>query len=594
MTRLMKFVGRGSLLLLASVGLAMLVLAQPADAPVAQSVPTGTAIPSKHIRGVVVDAKGPVAGATVRVQATANQTTSDEDGAFSLKRVVSTGPVTVTAWAEGYYIGWTTVQPGGGPITLTLNAHYHTDNIEYEWFEFEGVEGSAACGVCHTAYAEWQADAHAHSARNPRFLTMYQGTDVNGNRSPEVRKNNLGVPLPPDLSQPYFGPGYQLDFPNRTGNCATCHTPLAGEISNAKNCAWSGCHSSVTVSNANGILDPSVSPIDLESDAAEGISCEFCHKVGQVFLDRDTNLPYPDLPGILSVKLYRPQEGDDLFFGPLDDIARSDVEHPRDVYLPLMKESAFCAGCHYGILGGVVLGDMSVKGGVLIYSSYEEWLNSPWSNPDTGKSCQECHMPPVAGADHFVFPERGGVQRDPSQIHTHKMLGVTDQAFMEQAATLTATATLTGGQLLVQVSLTNDRTGHHLPTDSPLRHVMLVVEATGAEGEPLPLTAGPTLPEWAGNYANQPGRAFAKVLQDEWSGELPSGSIWRPVKVVEDTRLPAYATDVSDYAFAAPSTPAKVTVRLVYRRAYQQLMAWKGWRDPDLIMAEQRLIVSTP
>jgi hypothetical protein len=64
--------------------------------------------------------------------------------------------------------------------------------------------------------------------------------------------------------------------------------------------------------------------------------------------------------------------------------------------------------------------------------------------------------------------------------------------------------------------------------------------------------------------------------------------------VVEDTRLPAYATDVSDYAFAAPSTPAKVTVRLVYRRAYQQLMAWKGWRDPDLIMAEQRLIVSTP
>lgn len=549
-------------------------------------------VPAAAISGTVVDAKGPIPGATVRIQATANVTTTAEDGAFTLANIVYTGPVTVTAWAKGYYIGWAAVQPGSEPITLTLNAHYHTDNHEYGWFEFEGVKGSAACGVCHTAFAEWQADAHSQSAVNPRFLTMYTGTDIHGNKSPNPAKNNVGIPLPPDLTQPYYGPGFKLDFPSITGSCATCHTPLAGRIANAQNCAWSGCHSDVTAERAYQILEPGVSPLGLTGDAAEGISCEFCHKVGQVFLKRETGLPYPDMPGILSVKLYRPQEGDDLFFGPLDDIARSDVELPRDVYLPLMKESAFCAGCHYGILGGVVVGNMEVKGGVLVYSSYEEWLESPWSDAQTGKTCQDCHMPPIADAEYFVFPERGGVRRDASQIHEHKMLGPNDEQFLRSAVTLTATAEARGVHLRVAVSVTNSGAGHHLPTDSPLRHVMLIVEAVDERGQPLTLTQGPRLPAWAGDYADLPGRAYAKVLQDEWTGELPTGAIWRPVQIAQDTRLAAYATDASRYTFRLPAgQSATVTVRLVYRRAYHQLMEWKSWDDPDLLMAEQTIQV---
>ena len=553
--------------------------------------PPGAALPTATITGVVIDASGPISGATVRVQASDRQTLTGEDGSFALATIAASKAVTVTAWAKGYYIGWRAVSPGAGPFTITLNAHYLTDNHTYEWFSQDGVAGSQACGLCHGAYAEWQGDAHAQSARNPRFLSMYQGTDVHGNKSPAVAKNNLGVPLPPDLTKPYFGPGYKLDFVDRSGSCATCHTPVAGKISNAKNCSWSGCHGEATVQRASQILDPNVSPVDLTGDAAEGISCEFCHKVGEVFLQRETKLPYPDLPGILSLRLFRPTDGHDLFFGPLDDIARSDIEHPRDVYLPLMKESAFCAGCHYGVLGGVVVGDMAVKGGVLVYSSYEEWLNSPWSNPQSGKSCQECHMPPVAGAEYVAFPEKGGVRRDSSQIHNHRMLGVTDQEFMRQAAQLTATATLKNGRLTVQVRVTNDKTGHHLPTDSPLRHVMLVVQAKGADGKQLTLASGPVLPAWAGEYAALPGRAFAKILQDEWSGEVPTGAIWRPVKVVTDTRLAAYATDESNYSFVTPTKRATVEVRLIYRRAFQQLMEWKGWTDPDLVMGETRLTV---
>ena len=108
-----------------------------------------------------------------------------------------------------------------------------TDNFAYEWFEENGVEGSAACGACHTSYTEWLADGHSKAATNERFLSMYAGTDVHGNKSPKVLKNNVGIPLPPDLTQPYFGPGFKLDFPDIAGSCATCHTPMAAKMPNA-------------------------------------------------------------------------------------------------------------------------------------------------------------------------------------------------------------------------------------------------------------------------------------------------------------------------------------------------------------------------
>jgi hypothetical protein len=542
------------------------------------------------ISGVVVNTNGPVVGATVRIQATQQSVRTAADGTFALTTLNAAAPVTVTAWITGHYIGWAVATPGSEDVQITLNAHYVTDNPEYDWFAEGDVEGSAACGLCHTAYAEWQADAHSQSAVNPLFLTIYQGTDVDGNESPRVVKNNLGIPLPPDLSQPYYGPGYKLDNPNRTGNCAACHTPMASKIPNNQNCGWSGCHTSSTAQLSEFVPD-GVSPVGLEGDAAEGISCEFCHKVGQVFLEDETGLPYGDLPGILSVRLFRPKSaGDDLFFGPLDDIARADVPAPRDVYLPLMKESSFCAGCHYGIMGGVVE-NMKVTGGVVIYSSYAEWLDSPYSDPENGKSCQECHMPPVAGASHFVFPERGGVARPAEQIHTHQMRRATDEEFMRGAVTLSATAQVVGRGLEVKVQVTNDQTGHAVPTDSTLRHVMLVVEARDARGRLLALQRGDRLPAWAGDYAGQPGRAFAKILRDEWTGEVPTAAIWRPIQVVQDTRLLPFVTNTSTYTFASDGKPATVTVRLVYRRAFQQLLEWKGLTIPDMLMAEERLIV---
>jgi hypothetical protein len=527
----------------------------------------------------------------VRVAVTENKTTTATDGAFTLREVQVTAPITVTAWTPGHYVGWVALQPDAPEITagklirIMMKPHYTGDNLDYPWFSFEGVKGSQSCGLCHTQNPEWQADAHSKSAVNPRFLTMYEGSDVQGRQGTLTKFGNTGKALPPDPTQPYYGPGFKLDYPSRAGNCAACHTPLASKISNIQNCGWSGCHTTLTTERSRGAVPLGPSPLRLTGDAAEGITCDFCHKIGDVYLDPKTKLPPPDMPGILSYRLYRPAEGQQLFFGTFDDIPR------RNTYLPLLQESAYCAPCHYGIFGGVV-GAGHVTGGVVIYNSYGEWLDSPYSDPKTGQTCQDCHMPTV-DYDYIVFPERGGMQRGGDQIHNHRMPGAYDEQFLQNAVTMTTTARLEAGQVVVDVSITNDKTGHHVPTDAPQRHMILVVAASDAPGRPLALRSGPQLPAWAGNYAGQPGQTYAKVLQDEWTGETPTAAYWRPVKIVADTRIPAFGTDHSRYTFALPagSSGATVEARLLFRRTFQKLMEQKGWTDEDVLMEQGRVEV---
>lgn len=536
---------------------------------------------SASLSGIVMSGEEPVQGAIVQIQGTPIQTQSDENGIFTFRDIESAAPIVITAWSEGHYIGWTTAEPGASVdnLTISLRALASGDNYEYEWFEFEGVEGSAACGICHREYEEWRHDQHSRAAINHRFLTMYTGTNTAGDTGQMIQFGSDGVPLPIDPNQPHYGPGFLLDNPGRVGNCATCHTPLASTAPNNQNCSWSGCHTSLTIERANGIIAaPPRMPQFLTGDAAEGITCEFCHKVGEVYFDPQTNLPRPDMPGILSMRLYRPRdESQQVFFGTLIDVNRDDS------YLPLLSESEFCAGCHHGVMGGV-MGVGTVTGGVLIYSSYNEWLNSPYSDPENGATCQDCHMP-QSSENWFVYPERGGLVRDYVTLNNHTMLGAADEEFLQNAVTMEASAERSGDQIQVRVQITNDQTGHHIPTDAPIRSMILVVEAVDADGQPLELLRGPVNPAYSGDYGGIPGRTFARVLRDNWTGEIPTAAYWRPITIVEDTRIPALATDSSTYVFDAPAgTEITVNVRLIFRRAFYELMQQKGWNDPDILM----------
>jgi hypothetical protein len=241
------------------------------------------------------------------------------------------------------------------------------------------------------------------------------------------------------------------------------------------------------------------------------------------------------------------------------------------------------------VFGGVV-GMDEMTGGVTIYNTYGEWLASAYSDPETGKTCQDCHMP-VSEANWFVYPERGGFTRDYQELHNHTMLGVEDEILMQNSVTMTSTAERIGDQVQVRVSITNDKTGHHVPSDAPMRSLILVVEALDAEDNPLTLSEGSVNPDWSGDLGGLPGKTFAKILRDEWTGEAPTASFWRTLSLVEDTRIAALATDSSSYHFDAPAGAVTVNVRLLFRRAFYELSQLKGWNDPDMLMEHETLQV---
>ena len=304
------WIGLGGALILA---IALVFPAAAAQMPLMTL--TGTVTPTVNplltipttISGTVVDANGPIAGAILQIKGKPDQTTTAKDGSFTFQKDLGGNAVTViTAWSTGHMVGWATLDPqkpvwkaGGTGVTITLKPLFTTDNNQYTWFTFNGVSGSASCGICHREYPEFKADAHSQSAVNPHFVTIYQGTNVQGQQGQTTQLGTNGVPLPPDPTKPNYGPGYHLDNPERAGNCATCHTPLASTTTNTKNCSWLGCHMSATSQNSQslGIMDPGVS-LPQAGIGLEGISCEFCHKIGDVILDPKTKLPYPDMPGI--------------------------------------------------------------------------------------------------------------------------------------------------------------------------------------------------------------------------------------------------------------------------------------------------------
>lgn len=527
------------------------------------------------VAGIVVDESGPVAGAVVRVQTTDRATRTDVEGRFSLAARSDDGALLLIAFAPGYVIvGPIEARPGERDVRFELHRHNLTDHPEYAWisaYDQPDVEGN--CAECHSAPAEeglflpfdeWVVDAHGNAAVNPRFLSMYNGTDRSGERkSPETRytyhKDYGRIPLPPDPNEPYYGPGYKLDFPDTAGNCAACHLPAAA------------------------IDDPyGTDPNQAEGVGREGVACDFCHKVWDVRVDADTRLPVANMPGVLSMDVLRPPEGHQLFIGPFDDVAPGE-----DTYSPLQDESRYCAACHFGQFWGVT-----------VYNSYGEWLSSPYAVPETGQTCQDCHMP-RRGATRFALPEQGGLERDPERIFSHRMPGALEEQLLRNAVSLDVRAMRQGKQLLVDVTVANDQTGHHVPTDSPLRNLILLVEATDSSGEMLEQLRGPQVPSWGGegdpadgNYAGLPGKGYAKVLEQLWTEISPTGAYWTQTRVLSDNRLSAFTSETTRYVFALPDdVEAEVHVRLWFRRAFKALMDQKGWRTPDILMEEARVSV---
>jgi hypothetical protein len=382
------------------------------------------------------------------------------------------------------------------------------------------------------AFPQWVTNAHGTSGTNQRFFSLYNGTDLSGTLQ--------------------LGGGYKDDFPGTAGNCATCHAPGAATDDKA------------FTTDMN----------ELAGVEREGVFCDFCHKVADVYLNPASGLPYNNAPGVTSIRLNRPPSDTHMFYGPFDDVTR------RVSYLALEKKSQFCAPCHQFSFWGTP-----------IYESFREWLESPY--PARGIECQTCHMAPT-GIDYFVLPDKGGLIRDPELIASHLQPGAADEELLQNSVRMTVRARQVAGQVRVTASITNTEAGHHVPTDFPGRHMILTVAVTDGEGRPLAQRSGPAVPDWGGPQAGLPGKAFAKVLRDIETGDAPVVSYWKQTVIVSDNRIPALESDSSTYTFASPGAGERITVTTVlrFRRAFHETMDLRGWDTPDILMEETTFSLS--
>jgi hypothetical protein len=477
------------------------------------------------IVGVVVSDAGPVAGARVRVQAVSSFTLTDARGRFALP-APSKGdaPARIAAAKDGYVIGgadW-----NGGPLRIKLDTLPEHDNSAYAWVDpTPGGPGHHNCGDCHEEiYREWKSSGHSLAAVNRRFHNLYDGTNWRGES----------------------GHGWSLldEHPHGAGVCAACHAPTIDFDHPA----------SSDLRRVDGV-------------AAQGVHCDFCHKV------QDVDATHAGLThGRFGMKLLRPTDGQ-LFFGPLDDVTRDE-----DVHSPLQTESRFCASCHEGTVFGVH-----------VYSTYSEWLESPARRQ--GRSCQSCHMAPTGSMTNFA-PGAGGLERDPATLASHSFLPGGREAMLRGCLSVEVECRREDETAAVVVKITPHDVGHRIPTGFIDRHVILLVEAVdktrdeeasygaahqGADAPRSPLN--PVLPVAVGpELAGKPGRLFAKLLADEQGRPVP---FWRSGAEVLDTRLVPERTVISRFQFA----PAEqIRVRLLYHRFWEEVRQAKGWPEETIVI----------
>lgn len=530
------------------------------------------------VQGVVRDAQDvPVVGATVRLRATENWATTDANGAFVLRVRGLSLHRTVTAWKQGYYTGAADLTGFGRTLTIALRPLTSQDNPHMEWLPSDAdptVE--LACGNCHVdMHRQWRQSGHATSAVNGLVLALYNGTDAQG---------AAGV-----------GHGFKLDFPHEVGNCASCHAPGAA------------------VDHPEGVDLNRVS-----GEALNGVFCQFCHAIDFA------HSPYAETTtGVNSLKLLRPPTGQHLFIGPFDDVPG------RDTYNPIYRQSEACAACHSGGWWGVSA-----------YASFDEWQASPYAAE--GVQCQDCHMAPDGESNRSVSPcaphhemmpiaslpptigelvcqvqacvachltpdtdERADPSsatallpaRAPDTLSTHGMDEAEMDALVRSSVAMSVTATQGSDGVLVEVAISNVGAGHHVPTDSPMRNLILLVTAYDSAGEPLAYLSGEVVPEWggagapaAGNYAGLPGKGFAKVMED-YDGNSPVPPWRNGIRILSDNRIAARTTDQSTYLFALPSAaqaeqPVRVTATLLHRRLFKTWADEKDFKMPDTLMAE--------
>jgi nitrate/TMAO reductase-like tetraheme cytochrome c subunit len=543
-------------------------------------------------------------GVIVRVmEPQPNFRTSEVDDDDQNKLGIQACPLSyfITVWASGFYISSQPCDPAKLRYDFMLFRINANNNLPYSWIPAAG--NAPNCAGCHTQapqydeYTEWGKSGHAKvfDPYNRYFESMYLGKSLSrAETSPPARWDVIADDLvrqAPVLDPGYQGPGYKIDYPNTNGNCAFCHAPAA-----------------VTTEQLE--VNPFAQP--LSAVVQEGVTCDICHRVLSIQLN-DEGYPYETRPGVLSFEFLRPPEFPQFYIGPLTGV-NGDPSNVKTTCASIFSRSEFCAACHYGKFYDV-----------LIYGSYREWRESAFADPNSTmyQTCQDCHMSQAHGVvtDSTSSQRQAcSVQNVSAQNFDHNVMnfGRDERTQSDMPLMIKGAATIDAefeydlsnkNWFTVIAKVASKDVGHRFPTDSPLRHLILVIEAKDQRGTLLAQADGERIPNWAGAgdpvsedpnmkfYAGLPGTIFANLLVERDTNISPTAAYWNPTKYAwvgargqnmydySDTRLLPGVVDTSNYSFVAPDTgDIKVTIKLIYRFAFFSLMGQKGWKRPDVVV----------
>lgn len=486
------------------------------------------------LQGKVVDPEGnALEGALVRIGGRLEMTHSAADGTFTLTIVdppVDLSQFALTAGMEEHFSNGIEVRQPERLQEIVLRPVTLVDNPDYTYKGADDIKPVPYCIHCHkTQRNAWRPSAHARSASNERLHDIYNGAasgftdqatcEANGGAWLEGRAKGSAA----TAKKCYQLGGVNVLAELNTGSCGeagkpACDHPTLSEPVVTGPCA--DCHAPAHVGGQPGAVNLNhVSGIALGS----GVHCDYCHKIRKVEANQK-----PGMAG--AITMLRPADpppgaawsDPEVYFGPLSDVFTPIM---GNIYNPQFTKSEFCSACHQWSEAGFSSSDKAIvdltkwPAGLPLQDTYDEWSASNWAA--IGVQCQNCHMPAIpsitAASDIIGIPYwtsgENGWPRTLGEVHDHGVLprppaadgdyqqgpGDPSRTVLRQPLTVDIQSTRSTDGLALTISLENKNAGHSLPTGTPSRQWLLLVQASAA-GEPLLASQGYTLPAWSGYY----------------------------------------------------------------------------------------------
>ncbi|MEM7358136.1 MAG: multiheme c-type cytochrome [Pseudomonadota bacterium] len=436
-----------------------------------------------------------------------------------------------------------------------------TETADQALVHVNQIAKSQQCGSCHEdIFKQWLSSAHRQAASDPAYV-----------KNINLLANNKGIVA--------------------TRYCEGCHAPVAlltGELTEG------GKHGGIANTPAH----------------LEGVGCMGCHGIESVH----------DLNGTASY-LFSTKENYlfDSTTSALGQKLRNFLiqaaprKHKESMAADILSDPRICASCHEQFMDK----SMNNWGWVKMQSTYQEWLESPFSGQDNQlhseqevTRCQDCHFPKVRANDpsadvtgmvsshrslgaNTVLPMLSGdvehFEKTKQFLQSSKLLVhidkpetrnlVTNDQFVDQSLNRSDGENTPYFLYLEQsaslsVSVTNRLVGHHFPAGTnDINQAWLYMVVKDGNGRTL-FESG-ALDEK--NFLDKQAITYHSIPVDRHGKEVWKHDLFRMTGEVYRNSIPSGQTDINSFEFKVPSwakSPLTAEAVVKYRKFNQRYAQW--------------------